>query len=325
MAVEMNDIIRKVEGLLALGTSSNEHEAASAVAKAQDLMLKYGLTLERVQGKAKAADVNETDHFDVFERGKPTEWKMNVLREVARTSGVWIVQRSRSELVESKHAKYGSRYATYRTAFFVGLPMDIAVARNAYEFLVAEIERLAKEYAAGHWQAIRDIAKRDGISVHSAERQYTWSTGTHPLKAQASWTKGAAQGVIEMLNIEHRKRMAGAGLEGNELVLNREAIIRDYWYVKQYGKTYDQYMAEMKERNAKWAAEHPDAVAKPMTPAQLRKLNERNERLARKAREKADRDYWRAVDKLDLTAFGAGLTTGRSIRVGTTAIDRPKD
>jgi len=51
MAVEMEAIIRKVEKLLALGTSSNEHEAASAVAKAQDLMEAYGLAMEQVTGR----------------------------------------------------------------------------------------------------------------------------------------------------------------------------------------------------------------------------------------------------------------------------------
>lgn len=314
MAVEMERIISKVEKLLALGTSSNEHEAASAVAKAQDLMEAYGLAMEQVTGrKAVKDDVREGTAFDVFEQGKTTAWRMDVLETVARTSGVWIARSYRSERVESKHAKYGTRYATFRTAYFVGLPADVQMAGYAYSFLVGEIERLAQEAANVHWAAIRADAKRYGISVHDAEADYVRYNGTHPLKAKTSFTKGAAEGVVSMLNTEARARRQTASADANALVVNRDAIIRDYWYQKNYGKSYDEYMAEIKARMA--ADPNPNAVAKPLSPSAARRQSEAADRRWRRqeeARQRAEARKWAAMDK---DAYFAGVDAGRSMRV----------
>src|SRR5579884_2145941 len=46
-------IIEKIQKLLALSTSSNEHEAALALAKAQNMLLQYNLSLEEVSAKQK--------------------------------------------------------------------------------------------------------------------------------------------------------------------------------------------------------------------------------------------------------------------------------
>ena len=313
MAMNIADVISKVEKLLALGTSDNEHEAALAVAKAQDLLLAYGLSMEQVSGKAKASDVKETGAFDVYETGKTTSWKMDVLRTVAKTSGVYVAHGYRSEYVTSKHAKYGGRYATFRTAFFIGLPADVELAGHAYQFLVSEIERLGKAYAGTHWTAIRAMAAAEGISNHDAESRYVYRTGTHPLKAKASWVKGAALGVIEMLQTDYNQRTYTAGESGTALIVNRDAIIRDYLYQKRYGKTYAEYQEELKARMASDA--NPAAVGKPLTPAQLRKLNESNRKWAERQQRKEENEAARRWAAMDGTAFFAGRATGRKMTV----------
>lgn len=315
MAVDMERIISKVEKLLALGTSSNEHEAAAAVAKAQDLMEAYGLAMEQVTGrKAAKDDVREGAAFDVFEEGKTTAWRMAVLETVAKTSGVWIARGYRTERIESKHAKYGSRYAQYRTAYFIGLPADVQMAGYAYSFLVGEIERLAQEHANGHWAAIRQMAADRGISVHDAESRYTWSRGTHPLKAKASFTKGAAEGVVSMLVAEQRQRRQTASVETNALVVNRDAIIRDYWYLKNYGKTYDEYHADLKARMAATPIT-PTTVAKPLSPSAARRQSEAADRRWRRQEEARQRAEERKWANMDQAAYFKGHDAGRSMSI----------
>lgn len=314
MAVDMERIIAKVEKLLALGTSSNEHEAAAAVAKAQDLMEAYGLAMEQVTGrKAARDDVREGTAFDVYERGKPTAWKEDVLQAVARTSGVWVARSSRSERVTSKVTK-NSRYAYWRTAYLIGLPADVQTAGYAYSFLVGEIERLAQVEADAHTARIVARAKRYGMTIHAAEADYVAYEGTHPLKAKSSFTKGAAEGVVAMLDSEARKRRSQATTETNALVVNRDAIIRDYWYMKQYKMTYAEYQAHIKARMEETPVT-PSTVAKPLSPSAARRMSEAAERKYQRqeqARQRAEDRKWAAMDK---DAYYKGVDAGRTMSV----------
>ena len=51
MNEQENKVIDKIEKLLALAGSDNENEARAAMVKAQELMAKYEIDRERVQGK----------------------------------------------------------------------------------------------------------------------------------------------------------------------------------------------------------------------------------------------------------------------------------
>jgi len=295
--------------VLALGASPNEHEAAAAVAKAQDMLLAYGLQMEQVTGrKANSNDIKETSPFDVFEFGKPTAWRMDVLRAVAKTGGCYVVTRGRAEQVQSKHARYGTRYASIQTAYFVGFPGDVEVAAYAHSFLVAEIERLAKAYADTMWAEISQMATEREITFHAAEERYVWLYGTHPLKAKTSWTKGAAAGVVAMLESEAYRREHSDEMT-MALVVNRTAALRDYRYMKNFGMTYDEFMKKHTR------PVNPAAVTKPLTPAQERAQRERDERAwarySRKTQNEQDRK-WAAMDR---QAYRHGEEAGRKMSV----------
>lgn len=310
MAANIDRVINKVEKLLALGTSSNEHEAALAVAKAQEILLAHGLEMEQVTGrKANRSDVIEAEAFDVFERGKTTKWRMDVLATVARTSGVWIARGYRSERIETKGKV---RYAQMRTAYFIGLPADVEMAGYAYSFLIGEVERLAQAEANIAWAAIRQLAVDRGITVHDAESRYVWDC-PHPLKVKASFTKGAAEGVSEMLLSAERTRATTADTSTTALVVNRDAIIRDYWYMKTYGMTYDEKQIEMREQIK--ADPNPNAVGKPLTPAQARKQQERDERAWRRESARQQRAEERKWANIDYSSYVKGQDAGRSMNV----------
>lgn len=303
------EIIAKVQKLLSVHGRTPE-EAAQFVAKAQAIMEEHGLAMEQVAGKAKTSDVIESIGQDIFEQGKPGAWRMDVLRTVAKTGGCQIVTGWRTEHAESKAGRV--RYRVIETAYMIGLPGDVEIAGYTYAFLIGEMERLAKEYADVLWGQIRAYAANYGWSIHDAERYYVQDHGTHPLKAQVSWLKGAAEGVVDALTAAARERTR-VNPDTMALVVNRDAIVRDYIYMKRYGKTYAEWSAEVKVASEK--ARAAMVPAKPLTPAQQRKVDERQQRAnERWWRTEANRQA-REAARLDGRAYRAGVETGRRMTV----------
>lgn len=132
-AIINQDIIEKVQKLLALGQSPNEHEAQRAIEHAQRLLLKYNLTMNDV--KVIADDVKEL----IVESGKrASTWKQHLLNTVA-------------------HFNYGelliySGGGMYRYAV-IAKEVNFIVIKNMYEYLIEAIDRMAKEY---HGKGIRE-------------------------------------------------------------------------------------------------------------------------------------------------------------------------
>lgn len=81
-------LIDRVRKLLALAESPNEHEAALAAERAQELMLKYGIELAQVAAR-KERKIG-VDHEEVT--GKVDPWRRELAQAVARSLGgrtVW--------------------------------------------------------------------------------------------------------------------------------------------------------------------------------------------------------------------------------------------
>jgi hypothetical protein len=82
-------LVEKVRKLLALADSPNENEAALAAEKAQELMLRHGISMAQVaqaSGKDKVLSVDEAQS-----RGKTTPWRTHLASYVARSMGGKIV------------------------------------------------------------------------------------------------------------------------------------------------------------------------------------------------------------------------------------------
>lgn len=125
-------MIDRVRKLLALSQSPNEHEAATAAARAAELMLKFELdaeSLEDEQAAAEGYDPNEPIVDWRFERGTPGQrsyWRAILLDAVAEA--------------------FGCRF------WFQGVDMRLVgrrsaegVIRDTYGYLVEQVTRLARE------------------------------------------------------------------------------------------------------------------------------------------------------------------------------------
>lgn len=310
---DLDRIVEKVQKLFALGTSSNEHEAASAVAKAQSLMAAYDLSMESIDNLksdprtsiAKGGNVVKTT------AGKPDGWKAQLFEYVARTSDCRTAYRYEYEETSS------GRQRAVKHGYLIGFKHDVEQAGYAFSFLVGEIERLAQTYADVHWNAIRLNATRLGISVHRAESMYTSTTGTHPLKAKLYFTKGAAQTVAETLETEQRRRRDEAARDNpNAIVLQKGAAVRDFVWREAYGMGYDEWKATEAARRASYEPfAKEDTTEKPESPSAKRRREEAEARREQKSNEAYWRRYEREQAKIDHDALGAGQTAGRKIAI----------
>ena len=120
------DIVEKIRKLLALGQSPNENEAKLAIERAQQLLLKYNLTISDV--KAIADDVKE----NVVESGKRSQtWKNMLINIIAKYNyGEFLIYNG------------GGSYKYV----IIAKEVNSIVIHNMYEYLVETIDRLAKTY-----------------------------------------------------------------------------------------------------------------------------------------------------------------------------------
>ena len=84
----MEDIIFKIQNLLALSKSSNDNEAQNAIVLAQRLLIKYKLSIKDVeQYKVESTKVDE-NRTGIKVRG--SNWKCNLSRVIANNFGCYL-------------------------------------------------------------------------------------------------------------------------------------------------------------------------------------------------------------------------------------------
>lgn len=312
-------IIAKIQALLETKGRTPE-EAALYVAKANELAEKHGLSIYALGNrKSKMAhDVRETAAIDILEKGKPQEWRLGVLVAAANAAGVRVFTGWRVE-DNPKAKSWKNRYRQIKTAYFVGLPVDVEVAGYTYEYLVREIERQAKEHAKPAWDTIKAWAQTYGTTLHVAESEYALAH-VHPLKQEASFRKGAAVGVRDALAGMSATRHA-ADTSTTALVVDRDAAITEYLERKRWGDEYDA-MVERREARRKAAEDAaknpaPAAVTDPEArPKRWTKTDQKRLEASIRAAERAERGrqnrYWRGVD---VNSWRSGEEAGRQMSV----------
>lgn len=135
-----DDILKKVKKLLALASSCNEHEAQSASAKAQALMLKHNLNIQML------GSVNEY----INEGAGESESR------ISRESSLIMSILTRHFFVR---CYYDNSFVGWtprgkrkfiKTARLVGTKENVEVAQYVYAFLMSTYKRLWKEFSKTH-------------------------------------------------------------------------------------------------------------------------------------------------------------------------------
>lgn len=126
-----DSIIEKIRKLLALAESPNEHEAALAAQRAQELMLKHHVEEARVRGGApETAKVGQEKAVIYSEYPAPASripyWQLFMMGGIARAFCC------------------DHYYVPGRAIYLVGRESDRQVAKYMFEYLRREVERLAE-------------------------------------------------------------------------------------------------------------------------------------------------------------------------------------
>jgi len=129
-------VLDLVSKLLALSKSPNEHEAARAAEKVQELLFKYKLSMAEVQaqkGDAKGPRIVELDG-DIMSQKNWGKWKPQLAWGVARYNFCTGFQ------------------DTWRGKFiFIGQEIEAQTAKELYEWLVIQLEDVSR-IACLHYQ-----------------------------------------------------------------------------------------------------------------------------------------------------------------------------
>lgn len=120
---DQEKIIDRIRKLMALATSSNEHESAAAAGKAQELMLKHNLSAAVLEEK-------QSDNVREFiDEKNGSTWRASLLNGIA----LGLMCRIVVHPVSGKTKRYA----------VLGRPQNVEVVQYMYEYLTKELERLS--------------------------------------------------------------------------------------------------------------------------------------------------------------------------------------
>ena len=137
------EVIAKIQKLMALGTSSNANEASNAMAAAQAMMDKYRISmaeLEEKTGEKKEKPIRDAEPF--FEGARITSWRKYLIGYITKFNDCAYYHSS------------GYRNTTY---YVFGRESDLATARYMFAFAESEIARLCKLHCKGKGHVYADM------------------------------------------------------------------------------------------------------------------------------------------------------------------------
>jgi hypothetical protein len=148
-------IMDKIRKCLALGSSPVPAEAAAALARAQELMAKYGISAEVLENKVSADDVVEEGVRSIATASRCKPWELRLFLAIADAFGcqLMFVRGRDPETLRALGQPDRLKYATYQ---FIGLRQEAAVAKYAAEVLQRQLSRCRAQFT----QTLADYLQR---------------------------------------------------------------------------------------------------------------------------------------------------------------------
>lgn len=296
------DVLRQIQKIFQLATKNpNEHEAAAAMAKGQELLERYNLTHEALSGAEFGSGARAREAVEgVFHR-----WQRDLWSEVAALNFVWYWN-SRDYNRDKTKDKYNTVRRWKHRHHMVGRKVNISSTIAMATYLSAVATRLARERTQGE----------------------------NPAHTLGQWANSYRYGVVaricrklrerrnEALAAEEERRAAqmraadGPTSTSTALALSTyidtemDANV-DFIYgegtAARWASERAQQAAERRARQeayTKWAAEHPEEAA--------REEAKRAAQAERRSRGRARSHYG---DNLDRSAFWSGYDDGANVSI----------
>ena len=191
-----NDVIlSRIQKLLRLSTSSNPNEAAVAAGKAQELLLKYNLSMTQVEGYSEEKQEPITEDRQSFGNNL-SNWKFSLAGVVARNNLCRVFS-------------YGNQIV------WVGRQTNMEVARYLSDTLIADLERLAEQY----WNGVL-LLRKLGLETPV-------TMGVHGREYKNSFYAGATS-VIRQRLASSKTQMQNADINMNALIVAEDRSLDIY-------------------------------------------------------------------------------------------------
>ena len=137
---DIEKVIEKVRKLLALAQSPNEHEAAAAMDKAQELLAIHNLDMTQVESEEAESSVTQD-----YVRTESVGWAWQ--RHLRGAVAMMYFCRYYFKFEKVPTSRRSCGYIRYDLHFYVGEKHNIEVAKLMSDYLVDAVIRLAKEGA----------------------------------------------------------------------------------------------------------------------------------------------------------------------------------
>ena len=174
-------IIKKIQALLRLSESANEHEAAVALQKAQALLTEHHLSMESVNVEEDHDPVTWSSTYAGKNRGMPDRWKDFLAFCIA----------------EIYYCRQLHTTGPHKKVIFVGRTSNVQVALHAYEQLSVRLFELEKAV----WK--EKLARYKDHNNESFYGRHKGASGARSMHRK-DWIMGAAIAIHHRLT-QHRK------------------------------------------------------------------------------------------------------------------------
>lgn len=301
-------IIVRIQKLLSLANSSNEAEAALAMARAQAMLAKHNLDFALVkdayvEGGTNPAPEEKREKTRIAKRSAKYVWQRALWKALSEANFCWY------STVEVYEQKWGRQTKVpVKRHMILGRESNVIAVRIMGEYL-----------------------------EDTLERTLPYPNGERHSRSAISWKRGAADRLCERVRAEAERRKKESDKnkpkDSTALVL-RDVYQREYEgnYDARYGAgSYQRQLAadaeweagkEQREKEAREAELKAEAdwiiYLQNETPAQMR---ERMRQLAKE--EKAEERSWRSkrykieTDNLDTEAYRSGVRAGEKINLSS--------
>ncbi len=186
----MQDIIDRINKLLALASSPNEYEASAAAAKAQEVLTEHNLGLEDIKTSQKSPAL-PIEEITIGSNSRKVYWKGFIANAIANANfcKMWWM---------------GGRMVV------AGRRHNVAIALSLYDYLTKTVERLVAEGVKAEKQAWRIyLSQSEGTGIESFA-QLNWR------RWKSSFITGCARRLLERIE-EQTQRMNSQGIPNTKV------------------------------------------------------------------------------------------------------------
>lgn len=296
-------IIKRIQHLLNLGNkATNEHEAALAMSKAQELLAKYNLDMAVIEATAVEGGVEpvkEKRERTKIDRSAMYKWQRDLCKAICEANFCWYW--TVDGLEDEERVSNGRSYRhKVKRHLILGKESNVIAVTYMYGWLADTIESLLP-YTGSLRNSKSAISWKEGCAERLAERiKEKAYRMQHPTEQAPS-----AQSTGLMIR----------SLVKSEYAANYDALHGDGAYAR-YEASLERWKAESELRSKAAAEAEAATPKKELTEAEKKKQQKEQEK-----QEKQNKRWWerftkqqqRERDKKDMTAYNAGKRAAEQI------------